>query len=155
MDNRRYNQIENSVRTKYNQMRSQFGVGENSDDNVCNAKNYYLVVDNKPAIDPALQRISGSTWNFDGTVDTKVYTVHTYTQQELDDRALAESLRIAKIGLGDTDELMMSDVNSSLSAQAQSDLTTFRSDCIVTIETGVGTPVMTALLVDAVNLFKV
>ena len=153
--NERYNKIIDGVRVKYNQSRKDFGVGEASPESTCNAKDYYLVVDNKPAIDPALQRISGSTWNFDGTVDTKVYTVHTYTQQELDDMALAESLRIAKIGLGDTDELMMPDVNSSLSAQTQSDLTTYRSDCIVTIETGVGTPVMTTLLVDAVNLFKV
>ena len=99
MDNRRYNQIIDSVRAKYNQTRSQFGVGESSLDSVCNAKDYYLVVDNKPAIDQALQRISGSIWNFDGAVDTKVYTVVDIPLEEVQATTIASMKRNVEIAM--------------------------------------------------------
>jgi len=85
-DLRRYNKIENDVRIEYGRSRSQFNVGVNSPDSTCNAKDYYLVVDGgMPSYNVDTHKYTGTTFTFDGTVDTKMYNIVALTQQEIDD----------------------------------------------------------------------
>ena len=81
----RYCKIENGVITKYNQKRSSFGVGENSDEQTCIDKGYYILLGNPPSIDSATQRIGGSSYVIDEVTKTvtKVYTVVDIPQEEL------------------------------------------------------------------------
>ncbi len=80
---RLYNKIENNNRLEYGRTRKQVGVGENSSDSVMNSKDYFLVVEVKPVIDVELQRYTGTTFSFDGTIDTKTWGVEDYTLDEL------------------------------------------------------------------------
>ena len=81
----RYCKIENGVITKYNQKRSSFGVGANSDEQTCIDKGYYILLGNPPSIDSATQRIGGSSYVIDEATKTveKVYTVIDIPIEEL------------------------------------------------------------------------
>ena len=81
----RYCKIENGVITKYNQSRKDFGVGENSDEQTCIDKGYYILLGNPPSIDSATQRIGGSSYVIDEATKTveKVYTVIGIPIEEL------------------------------------------------------------------------
>ena len=81
----RYCKIENGVITKYNQKRSSFGVGANSDEQTCIDKGYYILLGNPPSIDSATQRIGGSSYVIDEANKTveKVYAVIDIPIEEL------------------------------------------------------------------------
>ena len=88
----RYCKIENGVITKYNQKRSSFGVGENSDEQTCIDKGYYILLGNPPSIDSATQRIGGSSYVIDEATKTveKVYTVIDIPIEELQAKKIQE-----------------------------------------------------------------
>ena len=131
-----YCKVENGVITKYNQTRKQIGIGENSPESTLINKGWYPLTDNAPTIDPSTERISGSTYVIGIERVDKNYTVHTYTQQELDDMKTAEDRRQAKTGLDESTTLTPPDVYNSLVASEQAVITAYRDMCIDVINNG-------------------
>ena len=80
---RYYNKIIDNNRLEYNRTRKSVGVGENSADSVMNDKGYFLVNVVQPLIDTVTQRYSGTSFSFDGVIDTKTYGVVDIPQEEL------------------------------------------------------------------------
>ena len=87
-----YCKVNNGVIEKYNLTRKSFGVGENSSESTCSDKGYYLVVDNVPTIDTAIQRVSGSAYAIDELTKTvvKTYSVIDIPLEEIIAKKIAE-----------------------------------------------------------------
>ena len=83
--NTRFCLVENNNITKYNLSQSSTGLGVNSPIETYNSKGYYELIDNVPAIDTSVQRVSGSVYEVDAVAKTvtKVYTVVDIPQTEL------------------------------------------------------------------------
>ena len=62
MDNRKYCKVLNGKILEYNKTRKAFKVGSKSKEDVCIAKGYYLIIDNKPLDIATNQRISSITY---------------------------------------------------------------------------------------------
>ena len=81
----RYCKVVDGKIEKYNQSRKDFGVGENSSEEVCTAKGYYPIYDNVPTYDANTHRIAGSSYLVDEATKTvtKSYDVAEIPLEEL------------------------------------------------------------------------
>ena len=90
MDNRRYCKIVDNEIVEYNRKRSDFGVGEKSSEETCNAKGYYLIVGSEPSYSRGTHALGQVTYSFDGIQVNKNYEIIEISLQELKDKKCAE-----------------------------------------------------------------
>jgi len=88
--NTRFCKVENGKIAKYNVAQNRTGLGVNSPKETYIENGWYEVVDNRPAIDTATHRFSGSTYEVGVNVVTKTYTVVEIPTEELVTKKVAE-----------------------------------------------------------------
>jgi len=80
-----YNKIINGVRTEIYKTRKQFGVGENSSEELCNQRGYFLVIDNGiPSYNQDTHKLVERKFNFDGQNDIVEYIIDEKTPNEIE-----------------------------------------------------------------------
>jgi len=80
-----YNKIVDGIRVETYKTRKQFGVGENSPEEICNERGYFLVIDHGvPSYNKDTHKLVERRFNFDGKNDIVEYIINEKTPDEIE-----------------------------------------------------------------------